>query len=72
MVGNVKRQATREEELDFINRHLDKLNETVDLLYPKNIKRTEKSGVNIGNDTGAAFFRALSFYKDSPKQLELV
>ena len=55
MVGNVKRQATREEELDFINRHLDKLNETVDLLYPKNIKRSEKSGINIGNDTGARY-----------------
>lgn len=72
MVGKVKRQATREEELDFINRHMAKLTETAELLYPKNIKRDQKTGIKIGNDTGAAFFRALVFYSDSPKQLALV
>jgi len=69
--GNIPKRATREEELDFIREHLDSLRITAEIIKP-NVRKDNRTGLNIGNDMGAAFFRAIEFYKDVPKDLKQV
>lgn len=72
IVGNIPRRATRPEEVEFVRRHYKMLKETSSIVENNKINKVERTGIRIGNDIGAAFFRALSFYKDQPEKIAII
>lgn len=65
----MQRRATRSEEIDFINRHMDIL-QTVEAIFRDPNRKSPAVNWNVGNDVGAAFVRAFAHYSDNPAKIE--
>ena len=72
IVGGIPRRTTRTEELAFIRDHHDELTEAGAVLEPKDIDKIDRTKFKIGNDIGAAFFRAFTYYRNNSERREQV
>jgi len=69
-IQRIPKRATRFEEADFTRRHKDVLKEVEDVIRGPNRKHPELAAYHtIGNEVGAAIFRAVNFYHDNPIKL---
>ncbi len=60
-----QKRSTRQECLELIDTYRQELHDVHECLYPSNLKKEERTALRIGNDVGAAIFRAWVNYKDT-------